>query len=359
MKRRTRVLAAARRFLTFFLLMCFIVTCCMLLFLNTLQAATGWEFREAELQPAARITFGNVVLLSLLCAVIDAVRRRVMVERPVGRIIRAFERVMAGDLTARVAPVRGLDAQDGLHTVIACFNRMAEELSGMELLRSDFIANVSHELKTPLAVLQSHAAMLQRPDLPAAEQQACAAAIAAAAGDLAGMVSNILRLNQLENQHIYPDVRTYDLGEQLCECLLAFEAVWEEKGLEIETALAEDVQVRADPALWALVWNNLFSNAMKFTPPGGRVSLTLEAAGETAVVRVVDTGCGIRPEDGRRIFEKFYQGDASRATQGNGLGLALVKRVLDITGGTVAVESGAGKGSVFTVTLERRLKHAD
>ena len=132
-------------------------------------------------------------------------------------------------------------------------------------------------------------------------------------------------------------METYNLGEQLCECLLAFEEIWEEKNLEIETAVAEEVMVKADAELLSLVWNNLFSNAIKFTEPHGKVSLSLQAQGDFAVVQVSDTGCGIPPQVGKHIFEKFYQGDTSHATQGNGLGLALVKRVMDIMGGDISV----------------------
>ena len=123
--------------------------------------------------------------------------------------------------------------------------------------------------------------------------------------------------------------------------------------MEIRTQIQENVQITADPELLSLVWNNLFSNASKFTQPGGEVSLTLEADQDTATINVSDTGCGISQEVGNHIFEKFYQGDTSHATKGNGLGLALVKRVVDITGGDIGVTSKVGKGSTFTVKLRR------
>jgi signal transduction histidine kinase len=134
---------------------------------------------------------------------------------------------------------------------------------------------------------------------------------------------------------------------------LGFEDVWEKKGIEIEADMEEQVLVKADPELLTLVWNNLFSNAIKFTEPGGKVRVTLNTQDEEAVVRISDTGCGISPEVGRHIFEKFYQGDTSHATKGNGLGLALVKRVMDITKGDIQVSSEVGKGSTFTVRIER------
>ena len=180
-----------------------------------------------------------------------------------------------------------------------------------------------------------------------------AKAITDASRRLAGMMTNILKLNRLENQQIYPNPESYDLCEQLCECLLQYESVWERKNIEIETDLEDAVTVSADRELLSLVWNNLFSNAFKFTPDGGKVTLSLCTEGSYAVIQVRDTGCGMSPEIGAHIFEKFYQGDTSHATQGNGLGLALVKRVVDIMQGEITVESAVGVGTTFTVRIRR------
>lgn len=170
---------------------------------------------------------------------------------------------------------------------------------------------------------------------------------------LADMMTNILKLNRLENQQIYPKTSEFNLGEQLCECLLQYENVWEKADIEIDTQLAENIKVQADAELLSLVWNNLFSNAFKFTEKGGTVSVTLTATEHHAIVKVKDTGCGMSPEVGAHIFEKFYQGDTSHSAAGNGLGLALVKRVIDIMQGEIGVESTLGKGTTFTVKIRR------
>jgi signal transduction histidine kinase len=325
----------------------------MFLFMNVLQDKIGIEWQKDNIQEAARLTFLNVIFLSSLFCAVDAIRRRYMVDRPVNKIIQAAEKIMNGDLSVRIEKEHSVDPNNGFNVIIDYFNRMTEELSGMETLRTDFIANVSHELKTPLAVMQNYGTLLQNPQLPEAERMEYAKAIIDASRNMAGMISNILKLNKLENQNIYPDTKTYNLGEQLCECLLGFEDVWEKKGIEIEADVEEQVLVKADPELLTLVWNNLFSNAIKFTDPGGKVKVTLNAQNEEAVVRISDTGCGISPEVGKHIFEKFYQGDTSHVTKGNGLGLALVKRVMDITKGDIQVSSEVGKGSTFTVRLRR------
>lgn len=357
-ERMGKVLFFINSYVTFFLLMGFIITCCMALFVTTMSHSMGVTFTDENIGTAAKLTFANVVFLSLICTVMDAVRRRFMVYLPAKRITDAAKRFMKGDFSVRIRPIRSLDSTDQFNEIIDCFNQMAEELSGTETLRTDFIANVSHELKTPLAVMQNYGTMLQQPGLPEEKRVEYAKVITGASRRLADLVSNILKLNKLENQQIILSPKEYDLGEQLCECLIGFEDAWERKELEIETEIEEDVQVRTDPEMLSLVWNNLFSNAIKFTEPGGRIGLSLKTEGNHAVVRISDTGCGISREVGARMFDKFYQGDTSHSTQGNGLGLALVKRVIDITGSDISVESELGKGSTFTVRI-RRLRHGE
>ena len=347
-KNRKRV-AFLQLFCIFFLLIAFVLTSSMALFMTYLHDATHIDFTAKNIGAAATVTFGNVFMLSLVCAAVDLLRRRLTVERPVKRIIDASQKVMDGDLNTRIPPLRGVEP--GFNVIIDYFNRMVQELSGMETLRTDFIANVSHELKTPLAVIQNYGTMLQQPGLSEKDRRDYARTVTNASRRLASLITNILKLNKLENQQIYPKKERFDLGEQLCECLLGFENAWEAKNLEIETDMEDGVNVESDPELLSLVWNNLFSNAIKFTEEGGTIGLKLHIENEHAVVEVSDTGCGISPEVGAHIFEKFYQGDTSHATQGNGLGLALVKRVVDIIDGEISVSSELGKGSTFTVRI--------
>ncbi len=360
MKKQTaqKILLSLYHYFCFFLLMAFVISCCMILFLNVMSSNMGITLSEENIRTAAIITFINVVFLSVLCTVIDAVRRKIMIDRPVKKIVSAANRIATGDYSVRIPCLNTVNRADGLNEIIECFNKMAEELSGIETLQTDFIANVSHELKTPLAVMQNYGTLLQQPDLSEEDRLHYAKGVSEASRRLAGLITNILKLNKLENQQIYPTVANYNLDEQLCECLLTFENVWESKNIEIDTDIAEDVQITADPELLSLVWNNLFSNAFKFTDTGGKVSVTLKTEEDYAVVSVADTGCGITPEIGKHIFEKFYQGDASHATQGNGLGLALVRRVVDIMGGDIAVSSAVGKGSTFTVRLRRSINES-
>ena len=169
--------------------------------------------------------------------------------------------------------------------------------------------------------------------------------------NLSELVSNILKLNKLENQQIFPEKKPFNLSEQICECMLVYENEFEKKNIDIELHLDEDLIIKADYDLLMHVWHNLFSNAIKFNRDNGRIILTLYKQGNQAVVTVSDTGCGMSEETSKHIFQKFYQGDISRSTQGNGLGLALVKRVIDITGGYITVESEIDVGTRFTVSL--------
>ena len=347
-----RLLKAFNNYAVFFVTVGFAVSCCMMLFLNTLADTMGVEFTESNVATAAKITFGNVLLITFLFAAFDYVRRRIMVDRPVRRIVDATERIMQGDFSVRIAPMHSTSVE-GFDRIGMAVNQMAQELGSVETLRTDFIANVSHEMKTPLAVMQNYGTMLQQPNLEDEQRIEYAKAVTDGARRLADMMTNILKLNRLENQQIFPQTTEYDLGEQLCECLLQYENVWEQSDIEIEPEIEEDVRVKADAELLSLVWNNLFSNAFKFTEPGGTVSLSLHTTEHHAIVKVQDTGCGMSPEVGAHIFEKFYQGDTSHATRGNGLGLALVKRVVDIMQGEISVESVKGEGTTFAVKIRR------
>ena len=348
-----RILRAAYHYLLFFLLVAFLVTCTTSLFVTVLSESLGVELNSNNIQTAAKITFVNVVALSILFTAIDAIRRKVTTERVTKHITTAAKEIVKGDFNVRIAPISSFSADDNYNVIIECFNTMASELSSVETLRTDFISNVSHEMKTPLAVMQNYGTLLQSAELSEEKRIEYAKAVTDASRRLADMMTNILKLNRLENQQIYPKIEVYDLGEQLCESLLQFENVWEKKNIEIETEIEPDVMIAADGELLSLVWNNLFSNAFKFTDKGGTVSINLKSEGEYAVVTIKDTGCGMSREIGEHIFEKFYQGDTSRATEGNGLGLALVKRVVDILNGEIGVESTVGVGTAFTVRIRR------
>lgn len=346
------ILGSISSFFLFFLTVGFIVSCTTMLFVNILADTVGFTLAPENVNVAAKITFWNVVLITFLFKMADYIRRKIMVERPTKTIIEATEKIMAGDFSVRIKPMES-SGMEGFNQIAEAINQMAEELGSLETLRTDFIANVSHEMKTPLAVMQNYGTLLQADNLPDEKRIEYAKGVTDGSRRMAEMMTNILKLNRLENQQIYLKTTEFDLGEQLCECLLQFENVWEKAEIEIDTDIAEDVKVKADEELLSLVWNNLFSNAFKFTESGGTVTVSLSATEHHAVVKVKDIGCGMTAEVGAHIFEKFYQGDTSHSAQGNGLGLALVKRVVDIMQGEIGVESAVGVGTTFTVKIRR------
>ncbi len=336
----------AVNFVIFFVLIAFVVTCNFLLFLHFL------DMDEAQIREAAPITLWNIILLTVIFCIIDAGRRYWTIKRPARRIIECLNQIMEGDFTVRIPYIQGENSANEFDSIIKELNKMTVELAGVETLRTDFISNVSHELKTPLAVIQNYGTMLQAPGLREEQRQEYSRAITQQTKRLSDLIMNILKLNRLENQQIYPEKKKYNLTEQICENLLMFEYAWEQKELEIETDVEEDIFVYQDAELLSLVWNNLFSNAIKFCKERGTVSVKIKSENDKIYVAVSDTGCGISPETGKHIFEKFYQGDTSHATQGNGLGLALVKRVIDIVEGNISVQSVVGEGTTFTVVLD-------
>ena len=272
-------------------------------------------------------------------------------EEPMLRLADATRKVAEGDFSVYVPALHTADKTDYLDRMILDFNKMVEELGSIETLKTDFFSDVSHEFKSPLAVISSNAELLQKGGELSAEQTEQVENIRYATRRLANLIQNMLKLNKLEKQTIRPMPEEFDLCAQLCECAVQFEDRWEKQELDFEADLEDSAMVCADPGLTEVVWTNLLSNAVKFTPSGGTITLRQWTEGERVLVSVSDTGCGMTPDTVRHIYEKFYQGDSSHATQGNGLGLALVKRILELSDGSITVTSTPGKGSTFTVGL--------
>ena len=272
-------------------------------------------------------------------------------EKPVLVLRKATEKVANGDFSVYVPPLHTSERLDYLDAMILDFNKMVEELGSLEVLKTDFVSNVSHEIKTPLAVIHNNAELLQNENLTDAQRREYTETILHATRRLANLIMNMLKLNKLEKQTIKPAPKRFDLCAQLSECALQFEKNWEEKDIELVAELEERTYISGDEELLALVWTNLLSNAIKFTPSGGTVTLTLDSDGDWTAVTVADTGCGMSENTVQHIFDKFYQGDTSHATEGNGLGLSLVRRILELSDGTISVKSAVGQGSTFTVRL--------
>ena len=277
-------------------------------------------------------------------------------EIPMKELAKATDAVAHGDFSVYVPLLHTAENMDYLDVMIMDFNKMVEELGSVETLKTDFFSNVSHEMKTPLSVISNNAQLLLAKGDLSEEQREEVRQILTYTRKMSDLIINILKMNRLEKQQIQPEKETYDVCEQFCDCILQFEEKWEEKEIELDVDLDERVYIEADPSLLELVWNNLLSNAVKFTRHGGKITIT-EVSDENSVkLSVSDSGCGMDQTTMSHIFEKFYQGDTSHATEGNGLGMALVLRILQLSGGDITVQSEVRVGSTFVVTLPKASK---
>lgn len=272
-------------------------------------------------------------------------------EEPLHKMAEATRKVSEGDFSVYVPTIHTADKLDYLDIMIMDFNKMVEELGSIETLKTDFVSNVSHEMKTPIAIIKNYAQLLRVGQVSEEVRKEYAKNIEQAAARLSSLIGNILKLNRLEHQRITPEVETYDVCRQLCESIFLFEDALEEKGIELEADIEDTAMIKADANLMELVWNNLLSNAVKFTDQGGNITIRQTSDADHIRISVSDTGCGISKESMNHIFDKFYQGDTSHSTEGNGLGLALVKRVLELMNGEIQIISEEGKGSTFLVML--------
>ncbi len=318
--------------------------------------------RRAHIAAEKKLVIGNLVLdEDEISAAVDGVpvfltlREFQILFKLLSYPKRTFTRSqLLEDFSVRLSSMRKDGKKDEFEVLFEDFNTMAEELSSTEMMKSDFIANVSHELPPPLAVIQNYATLLQSEYLPDEERRLYPKRISEASRRLSALVTNILQVNLLENQKIKPALHPFNLSEALCRCILNYESELDEKEIELYTDLDQDLSLTSDENLLDMVWNNLLSNAVKFTPPRGKIRVMMQQEGDSATVKITDSGCGIDGKSIRRIFDKFYQADPSHATQGNGIGLTLTKRIIDLLEGEILAESMPGVSSAFTVKLHAK-----
>lgn len=293
----------------------------------------------------------EIIILSTFCTIFDYVRRRIMIDRPTKKILDATDKIAEGDFSTKLEISHSFDRYNEYDYIMENLNKMATELQKNEVLKTDFISNVSHEIKTPLAVIQNYATLLQDDTLDNETRKSYSKTLISASKRITDLITNILKLNKLENQEIQEKHEAFSLTDALSDSVVEFETLIEKKDLELNCNF-DDVVIYSSKSLLEIVWNNLISNAIKFTPNGGKIDISLKRINKNVEIKVADTGVGMTSEVGLKIFEKFYQGDTSHSTQGNGLGLALVKKVIDILGGEISVSSEINKGSTFTILLK-------
>lgn len=325
-----------------------LATLCSSMLLAILAWRVLFRMGLARLDPFGKhVPVLPFLLASLLLGAVIAVFVGKLFIRPVQDFIGAFDELSQGDFTVKV-PENQRIAEIG--EMARRFNAMTYDLSHIETLRSDFVANVSHEFKTPLAAIEGYATLLQDPGLSPGKRGRDVEKILENSRRLTGLSSNILALSKLENQETVMDKREFRLDEQLRKSILLLEGKWAEKGIEFDMDLPKMIYYGSEPLL-ARVWANLLDNAIKYSPQNGVIHVTLQRRGQGVSLSVADQGPGMTEEVQRHIFEKFYQGDPSRRAEGSGLGLALVKRIVELCRGSVEVRSAPGEGAAFVVTL--------
>ena len=264
-------------------------------------------------------------------------------------IIDGIRQIAKGNFTIQL-PVnhRG----DPFTEIVTSINNMALELSQMEQMRQEFISNVSHEIQSPLTSISGFAKVLQNDELDQLERVHYLSIIEAESLRLAKLSENLLKLTSLESEHHPFEIKKYRLDKQLRNLILACEPLWVDKAIEMDIDL-EDIHIQADEDLMSQVWVNLIHNSIKFTPQGGTIQISAQKHGNEVIIKIKDTGLGIAEEDLAFIFDRFYKADKSRnrSTVGSGLGLSIVKKIINMHHGTIKAESQLGEWTEMTLLL--------
>ena len=305
-------------------------------YINHLMGPQQWYFF---------VPFMFAIVVSVIFAYLFAKRWL----KAISSLSHAAEQVSKGNFQIHI-PEEGHWGE--VRDMISSFNHMVSELAGIELFRKDFINYFSHEFKTPIVSIRGFAKQLEDTTLPPDKRAEYTQIIIEECDRLSRLATNILLLSQFENQTIISSPVSFSLDEQIRRCILLLEKGWATKELELDIDL-EELSYTSDPEMLSLVWTNLLSNAIKYTPKQGKISIVCKRVGQSICVSITDNGIGMSEEVQSHIFEKFYQADASHKSEGSGLGLAMVKRIIDLCEGSIAVKSQENEGSTFTVILPK------
>lgn len=269
--------------------------------------------------------------------------------KPIKEIVSAMEKISEGDFSVRLETK---STSKEIKEIFSGFNMMAKELHSTEILQSDFVSNVSHEFKTPINAIEGYSTLLQNDQNLTEEQKEYIEKIIFNTQRLSSLTGSVLLLSKLENQSIVSNKVHFDLDEQIRKSLLALESQWESKNIDFDIEL-DDTDFLGNESLLHHIWDNLLSNAIKFSEIGGEIKIRLKNCDDRIIFTISDKGTGISEEAKNHIFDKFYQADSSHKQEGNGLGLALVKKIIDLEGGEISVRNNEDKGCTFTVVLNK------
>ncbi len=276
--------------------------------------------------------------------------------KPFKDLSSGMKQIAQGDFKVSVEIPVNVDDDSELNVLIQNFNIMASKLAEIETLRSDFISNVSHEFKTPLATIQGYVTLLEDDKLTPTERKKYIDIIFDATTKLTNLTSNILKISKLENQEVEINKTEYNISEQLREVIILLQSSWEQKRIEFDIDIP-DFNIISDEELLQQVWMNIISNAIKFSYEDSVIKIAIKSNSNSVTINITDYGIGMDQETQTHMFDKFYQGDKSHSKAGNGLGLALVHKIVYLCGGIIDVESELGKGTTINVTLPLYLEN--
>ena len=302
------------------------------------------------IQSRFMMTFWVPIAFLITSAILGTVFASLMSKqliKPLDKLSQATQAVAKGDFSIRIDEETNVQA---VNSLLNDFNKMATELGSIEMFRSDFINNFSHEFKTPIVSICGFARQLEKGGLTEDEQKTYAHIIAKNAEHLASMASSVLLMTKLDNQEIIEGKEKYSLDDQIRDCILTMQNEWESKNIELSVEL-DEVEYFGNKEIVSHIWSNLIGNAIKFTPENGKIAIRMSEKNNVVSVEIEDNGIGMSKEVLEHIFDKFYQGDKSHKTFGNGLGLPLTRRIVTLCGGDIAVQSEENNGSVFKVYL--------
>ena len=300
--------------------------------------------------PGPFVPIATLLTMSILIATAVNFWVGKKVLKPISAFSKAMMDVAKGDFRAQL---NYGGVVEELNEMSANFNTMVHELGNIETLRSDFVVSVSHEFKAPLTSIEGYAMIIQNPELTKEQKNECAQIIIDSTKQLAKLSSNILMLSDLENKEIITKKAEFRLDEQIRQAILLLEPIWSSKKINFNIDL-NPASYFSNPELLMQVWLNMIGNAIKFTPKNGEISIGLNNTSSHLEVFISDTGIGISPEAQKHMFDKFYQADRSGNTDGNGLGLALVKRIVDLCKGNIQVDSSPGLGTAFILKFPKK-----
>ncbi|MBQ7875082.1 MAG: HAMP domain-containing histidine kinase [Oscillospiraceae bacterium] len=273
--------------------------------------------------------------------------------KPIRKLIDGMDGLAAGDFKTRLGFDGVMDKAPVFSEITESFNKMAQQLENTEMLRSDFINNFSHEFKTPIVSIAGFAKVLKKGNLSSEQQKEYLEIIESESMRLSAMATNVLNLTKVENQTILEETSVYNLSEQIRSCMLLLENKWSGKDIDFQLDFGEH-NICANEELLKQVWINLLDNAIKFTPEKNTIQVRICEQGENLLVSVMNTGSEITLAQQEKVFNKFYQADESHSTAGNGIGLAVAKKIVELHKGQISVHSEK-MITVFTAKLPKNI----